>query len=1402
MTILRTDIDRALEELIAHEEGMRFQELAVVLAKQKWPELIASQWHNDGGLDADAPASVAEGRKAKGVASSITATLGKIKGDATKTKTSFSDLAVLIFVTPKKVTNPTIKAWTEEIKKDLDLELVVMPREEIITSLMMPQNVALCRSILGMHVALEPDEVELIARVREAVAEVARNWRAHPRMANRPIVPLRAEKLDAVGKATSEILGTDSLRSALAQAQRIALEAPGGGGKTTTLVQLATGTAPEDTLIFLVDLPAWVLSSNDILEFIASTRPFRARNINAADLARLAAREHFSFLLNGWNEVADNQSNSAVTALRQLERDFPAAGLMVATRTHYITPPLPGAFRAKLLPFDRLQRDDYLRQTLGNRTEELRLQLEGNRVLDTLTRTPLILAEVVTIFLSGGPIPTTRIGVLGAVMKLVENSDEHRPHLQAAPIFNGAQHYLEKLASEMTARGEVVIAEDHARSVVQLVSVALVVKSQITTVPDPATVLHALSAHHVLEQIDYPSAAFRFQHQQFQEFYAARNLVDALGELVQGGDDIANKAFAACYINQPIWEESLRMVAEEIRLRSEDGVTKKAAIESGVRLINLALSVDPIIASDLSRLCGAFVSREIGVTVGNVLREWYSVGEPHHKQLALAAMLATGSDDFTDILGPLLTDKDRQVRLSTYEAGEFFYPTSLGADWRRVVDGWSEEARADFVTEVTHRGLMADIGGSFAMNDPSPKVREQAVQQLSWIGANDALMRVVQALDNTGLEAVLPALDPQAIPDAARLRFVDANRRLLTHDTKPLDRLLLGEKLGDTAVVLDLMTELSALSPPLDQYAEHAIVEALKIVGKRNQAWVSTWVTGKLLDGTLLGDHWAPFVQSVPQQQADDLIDRLAARELQYREASSVRIILSASATPAFATRIFARLCEVQRVISKPGAQPLEWRCLDQLRDAFRALPIDIEVTGIMEVLNGAFVADTFRAVAEVFGRVNMDAEELRSAISEPLRQSLRRYLKEGISRLLADDLFEDSTRSNVAIALARLGDPEDLADLRRIIDADIYRQKAKPSSSSYVNWFIQALLMLDAAGTDIALIDLLHEQKYEEWAARGLFQLVMPPNPSKPWLGNTTNFEAIWAARAGARPPGFDPPRAKRYAQALKQRIAELKEESAGIAKPERHLGRMKGLAVLLAALDGRDSASVVIETLTPPPSQWDAFARMNGIRALLMSGATLRLDSMLGVLDPAIEHTLSRGLYNDQNLSLLTDCLELLLFSDDVARAIERIEEVMSPFQYRPYQFRKLIVALGYCRSEAAVEFLLKLARGTGGLQNIEDAWIEALGRLGVPSARQILLSYIDPEIPGTGINISFDHRNTQHYAAFVAEWARQNETLKQRLLTLSDSVLTPVQKTLLVAIYRALGSEEAILAGANLL
>jgi hypothetical protein len=92
MPVLRTDIEKALDELISNEEGMRFQGLAVVLAKQKWPNFIASERKKDLGFDAHAPALLAQDGKGRALACSLTATLEKIRNDIEKIRSEANDL--------------------------------------------------------------------------------------------------------------------------------------------------------------------------------------------------------------------------------------------------------------------------------------------------------------------------------------------------------------------------------------------------------------------------------------------------------------------------------------------------------------------------------------------------------------------------------------------------------------------------------------------------------------------------------------------------------------------------------------------------------------------------------------------------------------------------------------------------------------------------------------------------------------------------------------------------------------------------------------------------------------------------------------------------------------------------------------------------------------------------------------------------------------------------------------------------------------------------------------------------------------------------------------------------------------------------------------------------------------
>src|SRR5262249_53636848 len=176
----------------------------------------------------------------------------------------------------------------------------------------------------------------------------------------------------------------------------------------------------------------------------------------------------------------------------------------------------------------RAQRTTYLDPVLGHQSAELAVQLERDDVLDDLTRTPFILNEVVTLFRAGTPIPRTTSGVLGAVIRLMESADEHHAHLQGLPLSGKARDFLAALALSMTTQGGVVLGDSAARSVVSLVGRSLCDTGHIPTAPAPASVLGALTAHHILERVDSPAPSFRFQHQQFQTFFAAAKLTHEL----------------------------------------------------------------------------------------------------------------------------------------------------------------------------------------------------------------------------------------------------------------------------------------------------------------------------------------------------------------------------------------------------------------------------------------------------------------------------------------------------------------------------------------------------------------------------------------------------------------------------------------------------------------------------------------------------------------------------------------------------------------------------------------------------------------------------------------------------------------------------------------------------------
>ena len=337
----------------------------------------------------------------------------------------------------------------------------------------------------------------------------------------------------------------------------------------------------------------------------------------------------------------------------------------------------------------------------------------------------------------------------------------------------------------MTRRGTVELPEADARSVVADVVRELANTGQIEQAAAP-TVLATLTAHHVLERIDYPETALRFDHQQLQEYFAALDLHRQLLDL-PGDDGNAMGSFAADYVNDPAWAEPLRMIAATFDEKGDDNSADNANARAGANLLEMALAVDLVFAGELARLCGASVWDDVRAVVGDRFRAAHAVRDGNFQHHALAAMLATGMEDFTDVIAPLLSAEDEEVRLQTYELWPHIRVTTLGPNWRDEVRGWSDAAQADFVSQLLRQRIDREVV-AFAIEEVGVAVKTAAISGLMWHRSGDALTRVLTSLDAQTFENVAQE-NAGLMPTAFRPRTIAALRKPLETSTDQTARL-------------------------------------------------------------------------------------------------------------------------------------------------------------------------------------------------------------------------------------------------------------------------------------------------------------------------------------------------------------------------------------------------------------------------------------------------------------------------------------------------------------------------------------------------------------------------------------------------------------------------------------
>jgi hypothetical protein len=1417
----RIDIKRALEKLAGDESGFKFQSLAVVLAKLRWPELIACERHNDRGLDAHAPASASPDGRGKGLTCSTTGALDKLKSDAEKVQKNYPDVSLLIFYTSEKVTQAAKAAWAQKIREKYGYDLVVASCEEIIASLQLPENVQLCRSHLDIPIPYQPPLADLLRLAHEAAAAVAADWAAHPRLAGKPRIALNAVALSKSGADTTVVVGTAGLRMMLLQGRRIVLEGTAGRGKTTTLVQLAEVGENSHGIPLLIDLPNWVRTGTDILEYVASSPPFRARGIDAEALARLAQAEPCLFLLNGWNEINEPYGSAAVAALRALERSFPTSGIIVATRTHHIVPPLPGAAKFRLPPLTPDQRFGYLEQALGDGpARALNLALSSDPALDELTRTPFVLSEVTALFRSGVPIPRTKLALLRAVVELMESSEEHADQLQAVPIRGRAQYYLCALAMRLTARGEVLLAEPEARSICHSASDSLRDAGQITATPEPADILSVLTSHHILERIDYPSTSFRFEHQQFQEYYAALVLEDELRRMVASGNPAHADVFARTYVNDPSWEEPLRMIAADLGSDGGDIAAAKA-------LVLLALRVDAVFAARLSYLAGPSLWKEIRDEMHARLRALYAASKHPHRDYALAAVLATGSDEFSDILIPLLTNPDQQVRLRAYRSGMPFHPSSLGPDWYRTVAGWAEDHRAEFVGELTtHQGIV-EVGLIFARSDPSIAVRSAALNGLSWMGQHETVAEILQSLPDPEFRHVIQKLYREEIHPNLRRRAIVAYRALLdeTVDRKARLQITLSlAELGDAGTVVRLKSELDALTPDqVRELSDYTLRPAAKILRATDPQWLSQWVTDRVIQGALCRENWLSLILELPRPLREQLLHRVCTEDLRRKGGGGVTTLLRGFADADIASAVFIGFRDHHRAFVADYRDQEKQAIDEQLRGLLRSIPRAAVVDGLSDLLVQPPEAEDLAIITELFGLRGAETVEANATLPQLQRERLREYLKSAVQFVLSQDDFSGEAKGHLSSALARVGDPDDMADVMEMIRADIERvrqgraalargdrsARARGSPMSWSGWHVEALVHLGYRDSEAFLLALLNEPEYEvdaAWAVRAIARNARPgPNAIMGARFGPTgrDFRKVRSGATEWRTVFAEELRVK-YAAAIRGRVLDILEESKR-CDPKNlpyHHHRLKELAKVLAALDPQDSATLIVE-VAALPARFDGWHRTALLEALVFAGITLPTDAVLGIVDPVIAHFRAHGIYGNDG-GLLAGILSLLPFVDDPKRGIAYIRETLSDFRLLWYGNRELLMALAQCTDDSGLTFLIDIAGGLNesAFQQIAKEWFEAVAISPLPRARATMLSFVDPDARTSIGDRQLPDEAINFLAGYLSDLARTDPSVAERIIQLTAVPISGQQRTIIAKVIARLNSATALLAGLNLI
>ncbi|MDG6025714.1 MAG: hypothetical protein E3K40_03180 [Candidatus Brocadia sp.] len=527
-----------------------------------------------------------------------------------------------------------------------------------------------------------------------------------------------ALNLKMVDEKSTEVFTASGLASAIEIFDEIAVIAPPGTGKTTTLLQLMEAILGyASSVAVFVPLSEWSTRSDTFFQSLVRRAAFR--DARERQFGLLAEHGRLVLILDGWNELDEPSKRRARNEVKSLRRDFPDIRLVVSSRHKDFDIPVDGP----VVEVDVLTEEQQLEIAKALRG------LEGESLMDHAWRTPG-LRELVAIPLyltallkqaPGGSIPTTKEEVLRSFVKELEQDPDKLATLREA--FQGFyRDLLEGLAVEATREETVALSESQARAVVNTVQEHLRDAKQIAQLLQPMTVLDALVSAHMLVRSGAESGGVSFQHQQFQEWFASF-WVQKLMLLVASGDNDAKKTLREDVLDVPIWEEAVLFACDRLS-RADQG-----SIQAVASAILETLGIDPLLSAEMVYRSSDKVWDQVRDNVMSFVGKWHTQG---HVDRAVKFMIDTGRAEFSRYIWPLISDPDDQIHFRALRSGRKFRASVLGSDAQKRIATLPEEVRVNVVAEIASNGGMDGIEFAtlLAKNDPSSEVKKSVIESL------------------------------------------------------------------------------------------------------------------------------------------------------------------------------------------------------------------------------------------------------------------------------------------------------------------------------------------------------------------------------------------------------------------------------------------------------------------------------------------------------------------------------------------------------------------------------------------------------------------------------------------------------------------------------------------------